>query len=204
MMPTASVMFNDATIPADLKALPHWVCWKAKLNGERIEKIPVCATTLQSASSTDHKTWTTYEQAKQRAETHDGLGIGFVFQRDAGIVGVDLDKCRDASTGVVEPWAHDIIRNLNSYTEVSPSGKGVHIYVCGSLPPGRRKKGQVEVYETGRFFTVTGHALADTPATVEARQEQLAAFHGAHLADPVAERPAQPVTRTATLVDCNN
>jgi len=200
-MMTVTFSLNDATIPAELKALPHWVCWKAKPNGERIEKIPVCATTLQSASSTDPKTWTTYEQAKQRAETHDSLGIGFVFQRDAGIVGIDLDKCRDASTGVVEPWAHDIIRNLNSYTEVSPSGKGVHIYVCGSLPPGRRKKGQVEVYETGRFFTVTGQSLGDTPATVEARPEQLAMFHAVHLADPVPVLPAQPIPRTTVLGD---
>lgn len=200
-MMTVTLSLNDATIPAELKALPHWVCWKAKPNGERIEKIPVCASTGSLASSTDPETWTTYEQAKQVAETQDGLGIGFVFQRDAGIVGIDLDKCRDASTGVVEPWAEVILRGLNSYTEVSPSGTGVHIYVRGVLPPGRRKKGRIEAYESGRFFTVTGQHVGDTPATVEARPEQLAVFHAAHLADPVPERPAQPVTRTTTLGD---
>jgi hypothetical protein len=196
-----NLSFNDQHIPQALKATPSWICWMAKPNGERVEKIPVCATTLQHASSTDPGTWTTYEKAKHVAEKHAGLGLGFVFQRNAGIVGIDLDKCRDASTGVMEPWAHDIVRDLNSYTEASPSGTGVHTYVCGALPPGRRKRGRVEAYEDGRFFTVTGYALADTPATVEARPEQLAAFHAAHLADPVPERPAQPVTRTTALGD---
>jgi len=196
-----NMTFDDRHIPSVLKALPQWVCWKAKPNGERIEKIPVCASTGSLASSTDPETWTTYEHAKQVAETQDGLGLGFVFQHDAGIVGIDLDKCRDASTGMMEPGAKDIIRDLHSYTEVSPSGKGVHIYVCGALPPGRRKKGRVEVYESGRFFTVTGQHVGDTPVTVEARPEQLAVFHAAHLADPVPERPAQTVTRTTTLGD---
>lgn len=196
-----NLSFNDQHIPQALKATPSWICWMAKPNGERVEKIPVCATTLQHASSTDPGTWTTYEKAKHVAEKHAGLGLGFVFQRDAGIVGIDLDKCRDASTGVMEPWAHDIVRGLNSYTEVSPSGEGVHTYVSGVLPPGRRKKGRVEVYETGRFFTMTGRHLPGTPLTVEDRQPQLAEFHAEHLADPVPERPAQPMTRTATLGD---
>lgn len=199
-MMSASLYFDDATIPADLKALPHWVCWRREQNGERIEKIPVCASTGHNASSTDPGTWTDCTTA-ERTACEKGLGLGFVFVQGSGIVGIDLDKCRSAETGALEPWAEEIIRDLHSYTEVSPSGTGVHIYVGGVLPPGRRKKGQVEVYESGRFFTVTGQHLTGMPLTVEARQDQLAAFHAAHLADSMPERPAQPVPRPATLGD---
>ena len=200
-MMTASLAFDDATIPAVLKALPHWVCWRAVPNGDRIEKIPVCASTSGNASSTDPRTWTTYARAAMAAYTQDGLGLGFVFQRGSGIVGIDLDKCRDADTGVLEPWADEIVRALNSYTEISPSGTGVHIYVCGALPPGRRKKGPVEVYEHGRFFTVTGQHLAGTLTTIEPRTDELAAFHAHSLADATPERPADMLTRTASLGD---
>src|SRR5262249_52560801 len=150
-----------------LKALPHWVCWRAFPNGERIEKIPVCAATGDNASSTAPDTWTDYSTAAMKAMTSDGLGLGFVFAQTAGIVGVDLDKCRDPNTGVVAPWAMDIVTALNSYTEVSPSGTGLHLFVRGELPPGRRKKGKIEVYQHARFFTVTGRHLDTTSPTIE-------------------------------------
>lgn len=60
------VTFRDDTIPSDLKALPHWVCWRAVPNGERIEKIPVCASTGNNASSTEPRTWTTYARNNDR------------------------------------------------------------------------------------------------------------------------------------------
>jgi hypothetical protein len=200
-MPTASLMFDDATIPAELKAIPHWVCWRAVPKGERIEKIPVCVSTGTLASSTNPNTWTDYASAAQQASMVDGLGLGFVFQQNAGIVGVDLDKCRNAETGTLEPWAEEIVNSLNTYGEVSPSGRGLHLYMRGVLPPGRRKKSKVEVYEDGRFFTVTGHHLAGTLTTIEPRTDELAAFHARYLADPAPERPASTMMRTTPLGD---
>ena len=201
MMSTAFLMFDDTAIPAELKAIPHWVCWRAVPNEDRIEKIPVCTATGNNASSTDPRTWTDYTSAAKAASTQDGLGLGFVFQQNAGIVGVDLDKCRDPETGALEPWAEEIVNSLNTYGEVSPSGRGLHLYMCGTLPPGRRKKGNVEVYEHGRFFTVTGHHLAGTPTTIANLTGELAAFHARYLANPAPERPASTMTRAATLGD---
>ena len=199
-MTTASLAFQDETIPTRLKTIPQWVCWRAIPNGNRIEKIPVCAATGSNASSTDPRTWADFSTARMRAH-NDQLGLGFVFEKQAGIVGVDLDKCRDAETGTLEPWAEEIVKRLNTYGEVSPSGLGLHLYMRGTLPPGRRKKANVEVYEDGRFFTVTGQHLAGTPTTIENRTNELAAFHAAHLANPVPERPMQTMARTTTLGD---
>ena len=88
-------------------------------------------------------------------------GIGLVLVADDDLMVFDLDHCRDAETGVIEEWATGIIDTLNSYTEVSPSGTGIHIFVRGSLPGKRRRKGRVEVYESGRYMTVTGWTLEE-------------------------------------------
>ena len=190
MMPTTFLTFDDAAIPSELKALPHWVCWRAVPNGERTEKIPVNPSTGSNASSTDPNTWSDYGTAARRAQAD--LGIGFVFHSSAGIVGVDLDKCRDLDTGALEPWAEEIVRILNTYSEISPSGRGLHLFLRGMLPPGKRKKANVEVYETARFFTVTGNHLAGTPVTIEDRPSELVAFHARYLADPQPETGHRP------------
>ena len=91
--------------------------------------------------------------------------------------GVDLDHCRDPETGIIQQWALDIVEMLNSYTEVSPSGAGLRIFVRGDLPAGRRKKGAVEMYDAERYLTVTGDHLAGTPTVIEERGDQLAALH---------------------------
>src|SRR5207244_2269479 len=94
-----------------------------------------------------------------------------------GLVGVDLDHCRDPETGAIEPWALAIVKELASYTEASPSRTGVHVLAHGTLPPGGRRKGRVEMYAEGRYFTVTGQHLAGTPTTIEERTVALAALH---------------------------
>jgi primase-polymerase (primpol)-like protein len=100
-----------------------------------------------------------------------------VFDPEAGIVGVDLDNCRDADSEEVAPWAGEIVERLDSYTEISPSGTGLHVLVEGELPAGRNRRGDVEIYDRDRFFTVTGTHLAGTPADVARRQDALLAVH---------------------------
>ncbi len=96
-----------------------------------------------------------------------------MFTPEDGLCGVDLDGCLDPETGEIEPWAQEIIEELDSYTEVSPSGTGVHILVKGELPAGRNRKGRFEAYDRGRYFTVTGKHLSGTPRTIQSRQEEL-------------------------------
>jgi putative DNA primase/helicase len=112
--------------------------------------------------------------AVERGE-YDGIGFEFT----PPYVGVDLDHCRDAVTGEIEDFAPDVISHLNSYTEASPSGTGVHIIMKGTLPAGRRRMGPVERYDTARFFTVTGDHINGTSAAVEERSQELQALHEA-------------------------
>ncbi len=92
-------------------------------------------------------------------------GIGFVFSADDPYTGVDLDHVRDADTGVVQPWALDIVRRLDSYTEISPSGGGLHVIVRAQVPRGRKKFPQLgaEMYDRARYFTMTGNVFAGVP-----------------------------------------
>lgn len=170
-------------IPPELKALPQWVCW-------RPNKIPVNPKTGRNAKADDPTTWGSFDHAVKYWQAHKNkgiAGIGFEFCANDPFTGVDLDKCRNAETGEIELWAREIITWLNSYTEVSPSGGGVHILIKGNLPPGPRRKGQVEMYSEGRYFTMTGLHLEETPATIEDRQAKLEALHKEVFAKPQAQ-----------------
>jgi len=158
--------------------------------------VPVDPARGSNASTTAPSTWGTFDSALERARANGLAGIGFVFSADDEFVGVDLDKCRDPDSGALEPWAQSIVSRLASYTEVSPSGTGVHVILRGRLPAGGRRKGPLEMYDSARFFTVTGERVPDTPSDVEHRQAELEALHadtfGATLA--IAEPARSAVT----------
>jgi len=84
---------------------------------------------------------------------------------------------------VIDDWALEIIRAINSYTEISPSGAGVRIFCYGKLPPGRRKNGNVEMYDESspKYLTITGHHVPGTPRTLERRQTEIEGVHAEHL-----------------------
>jgi primase-polymerase (primpol)-like protein len=96
-----------------------------------------------------------------------------VFSKDDDLCGVDLDKCRDPDTGRLKLWAWRILKHLRSYGEISPSGTGVKLFLRGTIPGSRRREGNVELYDCGRYFTVTGHRLAFLPSSVEKAQPDL-------------------------------
>nr|WP_246045795.1 hypothetical protein [Halorussus ruber] len=146
-------------------------------------KIPVTPGSGEFASSTDSETWTGFETALDYVQTGNAAGIGFVFTDDDPIVGVDLDDCRDPETGDADDAALDIIDRLDSYTEVSPSGTGYHVLIKGDLPDGRNRRGSFELYDTARFFTVTGDHVEETPMRVARRQDALAAIHREYVQD---------------------
>lgn len=171
---------NTSAIPAELLALGQMVAWRPERRGEKITKIPVNPRTGGQASTTDPATWGTFAEADAAASTIVGGGIGFVFATTDGYTGVDLDGCRDPETGEIATWAQAIIDGLDSYTEISPSGKGVHIIVK-AIKPGEQCKVTrphiVEVYSAARFFTLTGDHLAGTPSAPQDRQDELADFY---------------------------
>lgn len=194
-MPKPQALIPDPDmIPRALKERRQWIAWRPGKRGGKWTKIPVDARTGNEASSTDPNTWATFEDALAYYQTGKADGIGYVFSEDDPYVGIDLDKCCDPKTGAVESWAKEVIDRLGSYTELSPSGKGIHIIVEGKLPPGRRRKGPIEMYEQGRYFTITGHADGD----IQEKSDELAAWHSEVFAEEQsesrkAERPPQPV-----------
>jgi putative DNA primase/helicase len=144
------------SIPEELKARPQWVVWKAV--GEKPDKMPYSARTGRKASSTYLMTWSTFEETQGAYKSGEYAGLGFVFSSADPFTGIDLDGCVNPRTGEVAAWAMEIIRYFDSYTELSVSGTGIHIILRGLQVPNRRK-GEVEVYSSKRFFTVTGHVL---------------------------------------------
>ena len=98
-----------------------------------------------------------------------------MFTDDDPIVGVDLHDCRNPETGEIDDWAASIVETLDSYTEISPSGTGVHVLVIGELPGDRNRSGDLEIYEPARFFTVTGDHFVGMPAELKVRPRALEA-----------------------------
>jgi hypothetical protein len=170
----------EENIPDELKALPRWVVWRAqpkKDHPDEDDKVPYNARRPRShASTTDLSTWAKYAGATLVYRNGSKVdGIGFVLNGD-GIVGVDLDDCRDPQTAVLTQSALDLIAKFQSYTEASPSGCGIRIFARGKLKSGRRRSGAVEVYDTERYLTVTGHQIAGTPRALVERQAELDAL----------------------------
>jgi putative DNA primase/helicase len=126
--------FKFESIPDELKTQATWVCYRMepRFGQPKPTKIPYNPVTGEKAKANEPTTWTAYESCVAAAERGEYAGIGFEFAPP--YVGVDLDHCRDADTGEIEDWAQEIIAHLNSYTEASPSGTGVHIIIRGSLP----------------------------------------------------------------------
>lgn len=138
-------------IPDDLKALPQWVCaWDGS-------KTPMRAYEKRAASSTDPTTWSDFDTAAASVEAGYYDHVGFVFGGN-GIVGIDIDK--GFEDGQMTDLCRDIMSACMSYTEVSRSGRGVHIFLRGDLPfSGRNNKNGVEIYKSKRFFITTGNVL---------------------------------------------
>jgi primase-polymerase (primpol)-like protein len=135
-------------------------------------------------SALDAVNWSDQQTAIQTAIDHrQPDGIGWVFHAGGPVMGVDLDHCRNRDTGEIDPWAVDIIRRLDSYTEVSPSGTGVHILLFGEIPGNRCRSGGVEMYDSGRFFTVTGEHLDGTPESVSQAQQAVTTVYDEWVAD---------------------
>ncbi|CAB5217076.1 hypothetical protein UFOVP199_47 [uncultured Caudovirales phage] len=111
------------------------------------------------ASSIDSATWSSFADASAVAAVNP-VGLGFVLNGD-GIACVDLDHC--LVDGVLEPWAESLLASVpRTFVEVSPSGTGLHVWGLGVVGAGRRR-GNVEMYDRGRYITVTGRVWDSAP-----------------------------------------
>ncbi|MEK3995487.1 phage/plasmid primase, P4 family [Psychrobacillus sp. FSL K6-2365] len=150
--------FND--IPAELKNLSQWIVWKMETRSGKSTKVPY-QINGENAQSNNRRTWSTFQTAVKAYWDKGYDGIGFMFSRQDTYIGIDIDKC--VVDDMPNQFASEVIDLMDSYTEFSPSGKGVHIIVKGNLPQnilGTGKKSTkygLEVYSYGRYFTFTGN-----------------------------------------------
>ena len=153
---------NFNNIPVELKLIPNWICWRLEERGTAKPTKPPYQTNGFSASVTNPAHWSTFEQAVAAFNnpTNNFTGIGFVFQKKLGYVAVDMDDTHGDEIAFAGQL--NLYMKLNSYSELSPSGKGVHIIVKADIPIGRRRDG-IEIYDDGRYFTMTGDVHNNVP-----------------------------------------
>jgi predicted P-loop ATPase len=167
------VVASLANVPEALRAIPHWLVWRSEL-GEKGKptKVPyIAGPGERRGSSTNPQTWCSFDDAYtfllKRGENYNG--IGFCLQ-DSGVAGIDFDDVLYEG-GDIAPWADQLMGELNTYSEISPSSKGVKAFVFGEFEGGGKKKKfsdgtGFEFYCRGRFFTVTGNQLAGAPSSI--------------------------------------
>lgn len=204
-------MDGDPNIPQYLKDLPQWILWDYRPNedGEIVKKPRSPGD--KWAASNQRKTWSTYLRCVYALMNEPGKysGLGFCFAEGDDLVGIDLDKCLEQTPGgnVLTPWASEIVYYFtdcgNTWTEITPSGKGLHIWCHGSAL--RRGKGRklktLEIYDyrSPRYFTVTGNLFSKS-VEIQRMQEDLDWLHNKHMQEkePAYLNPKPYVVRNAT------
>lgn len=178
-------------IPDELKQLKNWCVWKFQERNGKKTKIPFNAETGEFAKSNDKSTWSNYETAVN-AEGVDGIGFFF----EPPYLGIDIDDIDDD----LHRYQHgdkldNIVNEFNeafkSYTEVSPSGNGLHIIVKGKIPGSRRRKGNIEMYDSGRFFTMTGKRIGKYTDVTETSERVFKTIYDKYLPDNTVKYPTQ-------------
>lgn len=178
-----------AVVPIELRSLEQWVVWRLEPRAGKPTKVPYSPLRRTPASTTNPATWASFDQAIVAWRGSDCYaGVGFVFSGDDPYCGVDLDDCLDGA-GALTTAATKIVQALDTYTEISPSGRGLKLFLRGTLPAGGNRRGKVEIYDRGRYFTVTGRHLPGTPTTIEHRPLELEAVHAEIFRSP-EPRPA--------------
>lgn len=146
-------------IPKELQLLPQWLVWQLEdIGASKPTKIPYNPKTGHLASVSESNSWSTFEHAVEVSKNYSG--IGFVFTDEDPYCFIDLDD----TLGDVTAYDRQIkiYREFNSYSEVSPSGKGLHIIGKGKLLSGRRRS-FIEIYSSKRYATFTGNIYNDAP-----------------------------------------
>ena len=164
---TAAVSQKPAFLaPAELKACNQWVLWRQEARKGKPTKVP-CQCNGKNAKSDDPRTWTSYSNVLAAFRPDRFSGIGFVLSHLDPFAGIDLDNCLGEG-GNPKPWTSSILEQFaNTYCEISPSNRGVKCFMKAALP-GKGKAadymdGRIEMYDQGRFFTVTGRAFSAAP-----------------------------------------
>ncbi|MFX4263105.1 DNA primase [Pelotomaculum propionicicum] len=188
--------------PKELTERRQWVCWRLIPDkaGSKDKKVPFNPNTGKPASSNKAETWTDYATAVDAVKRYGFTGLGFMFSKKDGVVGVDIDDCYDQASGSFNETAAAIISRQPTYAEFSPSGKGVHLFFKGSLPEGGNKNTTtgVEMYDSVRYFTMTGKKLDGALDTISEDSGTLRWIHETFIRTPKkAKKKGKPNKKAA-------
>jgi hypothetical protein len=173
---------------AHLRGERRWVAWAYEWRGNKWTKPPINPATGRAAKSNDPGTWGTFDEALAAARR--GLaGIGVMLTKDDDLCGADLDHCITDS-GSFSPLAAEVLDLAETYAEVSPSGEGLRIFIRGKAPQ-TFKLPHVELYNVGRYLTVTGNQVEGSAAELREAPRTLALL--------AAARPAKANGRAGPL-----
>ena len=178
-------------IPDALAILPQWVCWGAK---GKPRKMPFDPRTGTPAKAGQPETWADFQTAAQAVEAGRFGGVGFEFDAAGCVVGIDFDHC--LHDGKCDPWVEAWVTKLDSYTEISPSGEGLHVFCSAHLPGQAIKRKEAEMYDRGRYFTMTGR-LYGPEKPLRAAQDTVNALYAelqARAQKQQQERPTEKPT----------
>jgi hypothetical protein len=163
-----------SAIPEELRNLEQWVVWRVMQRTDRETKVPFQAKyPSRMAKTNSPSTWSDFGSAADVADRNPVIrGVGFVFAPDDELTGIDFDDCIDED-GILDEWVAGWLKRLGGYQEISPSGHGVHAIVKARLP-GKGKNDlvdghAVELYDRGRFFTISGRVLGNVRCPEDAQ-----------------------------------
>ena len=174
---------NAQNIPNLLKRIPRWLVWKSfkEKPDKRFDKIPICPSTNYKVSGTDQANHMTFEAALQAHQSGSGDGVGIALTSETldcndgdepvFLIGIDLDKVKGSKANIKA--ARRIGKFIGSYAESSPSGTGIRIFALSTELVGKGQSPSGEMYNAGRFLTVTGHG---PPREVTNATDQLKAL----------------------------
>jgi len=167
--------------PKELIEKKIWVCWRLEPNkdGGKDRKVPYNPATGKPAKSNDPTTWGLYAQAQDAFDHYGYTGVGFMFEQSSGYVGVDIDHCYDQEKNEFNDVARAVMGKQPTYMEFSPSGTGIHLLFKGTKPSGGCKNSAcgIEMYDGGRYFTVTGRKIDGAPDEIAEDNGTLAWIH---------------------------
>jgi hypothetical protein len=165
---------HPENIPAELKAIPHWILWDYREKDDEIKKVPVDPKTGALINAHDSKNWLNFTDALKYAKEKN-LGLGFDFTKDLGYIFIDFDHVLE-NGAIKDQRIETIVKNADTFTEISPSGQGLHLFFkCPNFDfDSTRIKGlPIEIYRTARYSTFTGIPYGEFKPIREIEPEDL-------------------------------
>lgn len=196
-------------MPPVMRSRQRWLLWREEVVPGRagVQKVPYYVSGARRmgslGSAQDRDRLATLEEVVERfAKSGRFSGVGFAFLKADGLVGVDLDDLMDADTGEIREHHAAIVKACASYTEWSPSGRGLHIICAGITDSFKHDSVGVEVYSGDRYFTCTGRHYDGTPTDVRPLEPYALEYLRAVVqrAKDQARQSAKPAAQPAAAV----